>query len=234
MHLFFQADFTEKSTLLCEEETHHAVKVLRLKQGAILQLTNGKGELFDLQLVDIQGKQAQVKLLQKVTAEPANFCIHLAIAPTKNMERVEWLVEKLVEIGIQKISFVQCERSERKNLNLERLQKIAISALKQSLQTFLPTLYPLISFKEWIKKDFSANTQKFIAYLSETPAELLQKKLQPNQNYVLLVGPEGDFSPQEVALAQRQGFEVVSLGKNRLRTETAGLVACLTCQIVTS
>ena len=159
-----------------------------------------------------------------------NFRVHIAIAPTKNIERIEWFLEKATEIGINRVTPLLCRFSERKEIKAERLEKVMISAMKQSLKAYLPQLDELTRFNEFIQQPFDG--QKYIAHCDNQHRDLLRNKVIPGQNYLILIGPEGDFSTEEIELALKHGFQPVSLGESRLRTETAGLVACHTVNLL--
>lgn len=210
--------------LLPEEEAKHCL-VLRKQAGQMIDVTDGLGNFYKAQLTEVHPKKGcSFQIAEVISTAPENHFIHLAIAPTKNADRMEWLVEKCVEVGIQKISFIETSRTERTKLRLDRLEKIAVSAMKQSLQSRLPILQGLISFEQLVVQ--SQEQQRFIAYINEKlPFQHIAKVAKPQQSYCILIGPEGDFTPQEVAVATAHQFECVSLGNNRLRTETAGLYA---------
>ncbi len=230
MHLFYQPNF-ENLSALTDDEAQHAVKVLRLREGAPLRVTDGVGSWFDCTILKPDVKRCIVQITKKTATPPRPYQIELAIAPTKNLDRIEWLVEKATEIGIDRFSFFYSQHSERRTLKLERLQKIAISAMKQSLQAYLPQIIEVGDFTKYISQ--STNKAKFIAHLPEShfPKNLLQIA-KPNLNYAVLIGPEGDFSADEIALAMSNGFEMVTLGNTRLRTETAALIACQILNLV--
>ncbi|MCU0445272.1 MAG: 16S rRNA (uracil(1498)-N(3))-methyltransferase [Microscillaceae bacterium] len=231
MILFYTQNIEASTATLSEEESNHCLKVLRKKMGDIVHFTDGKGKLYQAKIINNHPKQCQLQIIDVLTDLPRRaFHLHLAIAPTKNIERMEWLLEKLVEIGIDEISFLHCEHSERKQLNISRLEKIAQSAMKQSLNLHLPIIQPLQKYGNFINAITAQ--QKFIAYLPETTPTLLKHQFEPATGYCLLIGPEGDFSPQEVKMALTKGFVPVSLGSARLRTETAGLVACHTIHLL--
>ena len=160
-----------------------------------------------------------------------NFQVHIAIAPTKSIERIEWFLEKATEIGISRVTPLLCRYSERKEIKADRLEKVMVSAMKQSLKAYLPQLDPLTKFSDFISQPFDG--QKFIAHCDEQHRDLLKKMVVPNQNYLILIGPEGDFSSEEIEMAIQEGFKPVSLGDSRLRTETAGVVACHTFNLLT-
>jgi 16S rRNA (uracil1498-N3)-methyltransferase len=231
MILFFSQEIQGQKAVLSAEESRHCMLVLRKKKGDSIHFTDGKGNLYEAEILEENPKKCTLQIIKtQNNPQKRSFYTHLAIAPTKNIDRMEWLVEKLVEIGIDEISFFLGERSERKQLNISRLEKIALSAIKQSLKFTLPKLNDLRKFSELIK---SIDTQqKFIAYLPEEKPQLLKNQLVINSSYTIFIGPEGDFSPNEVKSALANGFTPVSLGESRLRTETAGLVACHTIQVL--
>lgn len=231
MHLFYTPDI--KSSLeLPEEEVGHCLRVLRLGSGDHITLTDGKGSFYDAVITTTTNKRCQIQIEHEEVQEKIwDGHLHLAIAPTKNMDRIEWFAEKATEIGFDELTFLQCRYSERKVLKEERIEKILVSAMKQSLKATKPLLNGLTPFKEFIKQPFAG--QKFIAHChpgAEKP--LLKHILQPGQDALVLIGPEGDFSEEEVALALQHGFQPISLGKARLRTETAALVACHTLNLL--
>lgn len=222
MNLFYQPGISAGITHLDAEESRHAVRVLRMSEGDQLTLTDGKGFFYSAKITKADSNKCQFEILDKKEAPKRNFYIHVAIAPTKNADRIEWFVEKATEIGIDEISLVLCKNSERKVINSERIEKIAVSALKQSQQALLPKLKELIPFKKIV--EIKAD-QKFIGFVDSANPFHLKTLAQPAKKYLILIGPEGDFSKEELELAIQYGFEKVSLGTNRLRTETAGLVA---------
>ena len=228
MHLFFQPKIS--LGYLPEDESRHAIKVLRLLPGDEIEITDGAGSLYKAQVKQSDPRQCTFSITQTLTTPPKKYSIHLAIAPTKNADRMEWMVEKCVEMGIDAISFIQCKTSERKTMNLERLEKIAISAMKQSLQTRLPLLNEMIPFDHFIRG--RNEKQKFIGHMDEDHKDHLAKIGLPQSDYLVLIGPEGDFTSEELKLADQEGFVIVSLGSNRLRTETACLTAVLTLNIL--
>ena len=232
MHLFYQPDFSEISALT-DDEAFHAAKVLRLREGEMVQVTDGKGSWFESKVRQITPKRCDLQIIQQTSYEPRLYSIEIALAPTKNLDRIEWFVEKATEIGIDKISFFYTKHSERRTMKLERLQKIAVSAMKQSLQAYLPEIVEVGDFDKWILKSSNSATQKFIAHLpNDLIPEHLLKKAIPRQSYTVLIGPEGDFTDAEIRLTQQNGFQMVTLGNTRLRTETAALVACHTLHAV--
>jgi 16S rRNA (uracil1498-N3)-methyltransferase len=232
MHIFYlPSAATAGPVILSEEESKHSIRVLRLDAGSEVLVTNGKGQFFKAQLLDAHPKRAVLQLEAPYEAQDQSVCkLHLAVAPTKNMDRLEWMVEKAVEIGVDAIHFFTSYHSERRQLNTERLEKIAIAAMKQSQKSRLPALFPLESFEAMLERPFVGD--KFIAWIDESVSKHLGHCYSPNQNCWVLIGPEGDFSQQEVAKAQESGFLPVSLGPSRLRTETAAIAALHTLQLM--
>jgi len=228
MHLFYQPNFSEISALT-DDEAFHAAKVLRLREGESVRVTDGKGNWYDAIVQQTHPKRCDLQIVQQASYEPRPYSIEIALAPTKNLDRMEWFVEKATEIGIDKISFFYTKHSERRTMKLERLQKIAVSAMKQSLQAYLPEITEVGDFEKWILKSSELTFQKFIAHLpaNQVPDHLLKKAIF-GQNYMVLIGPEGDFTEAEIQLTQQNDFQMVTLGNTRLRTETAALVACHT------
>lgn len=223
MHLFFTPDI-ETNAMLPDEEAAHAVRVLRLQPGDRITLTDGKGCFYDAEISTATNKKCLVNILNKTEQKPYwKGYIHLAMAPTKNIDRTEWFAEKATEIGIDEISLLKCRYSERKVVKEERIEKILVSAMKQSLKARLPKLNPLQDFEKFICQPFSG--QKFIAHCYPGEKLLLKEVVQPGEPCLVLIGPEGDFSEEEVKLAEERGFKAISLGESRLRTETAALVA---------
>ena len=231
--LFYAPNLVEEAEtyVLNEEESQHAVKVLRLQAGEHIHLINGKGGFFEAKITLPHPKHCEVKIVQ-ATAEygKRDFYLHIAIAPTKTNERFEWFLEKAAEIGIDEITPLLCQFSERKELKLPRMEKILISAMKQSLKAYLPKLNEMCTIKQFLKT--AAADQKFIAHCREDHKEMLSKICAKQNKTLILIGPEGDFSLEEVNMAIQEGFIPVSLGNSRLRTETAGIVACHTVNLL--
>jgi 16S rRNA (uracil1498-N3)-methyltransferase len=221
LHTFFQTNVS--TGIFLPEESKHAIRVLRLQQGDEIRISDGKGKIYSAKISTTESGKCAFEIVSTVSVPPRNFSIHLAISPTKNIDRIEWLVEKSVEIGVEKISFLLCATSERKTVNMERIDKVVISALKQSQQAWLPQINQITPFSEFISK--SKEAQRFIAHVDSTNPILLANSAKPGVDYVVVIGPEGDFNDKELATALSAGFTKVSLGPNRLRTETAGLVA---------
>ncbi|GAB3698334.1 16S rRNA (uracil(1498)-N(3))-methyltransferase [Spirosoma flavus] len=223
MHLFYQP--AVDSLFLTEEDSHHAVKTLRLAIGHEIAVTDGHGNRHSAVITVANARRCEFRILTTQTTQPRPFSIRICVAPTKNLDRIEWFVEKAVEIGIERISFFFGQHSERRVLKLERLEKIAIAAMKQSLQSFLPILDDALPFEKLLTS--VGEEQRFIAHLPdhEPPVNVAKKAIQ-GERYVVLIGPEGDFSEKEITQAVDAGFQMVTLGHNRLRTETAALTAC--------
>ena len=223
MHVFYTPDISV-SNELPEEEAGHCLRVLRLNIGDEVMLTDGKGYFYKAVITAATGKRCQVKVTETIAQEPFwSGYLHLAMAPTKNMDRIEWLAEKATEIGFDELSFLNCRFSERKVVKTERVDKIVVSAVKQSLKARKPVVNEMTDFPRFLQRSFSG--QKFIAHCYEGEKPLLKDVITPGEDVVVLVGPEGDFSREEVEKAEAAGFRPVSLGRSRLRTETAALVA---------
>ena len=223
MHLFYTPDIAH-SNELPPEEAAHALRVLRLKVGDELTLTDGMGSFYRAEIAVADNKHCLVNVLETLP-QPALWKghLHLALAPTKNMDRMEWLAEKATEIGFDELTFLNCRYSERRVIKLERIEKIVVSAVKQSLKARMPQLHELTNFDKFIRQPFCG--QKCIAHCYPGEKPLLKDILHPEEDALVLIGPEGDFSEEEVALAIENGFQPISLGASRLRTETAALVA---------
>jgi 16S rRNA (uracil1498-N3)-methyltransferase len=226
MQLFYNPNIneTQNSFVFDKEESKHIIKVLRKKESDILHVTNGLGYIFETTIALASDSKCTVNVLSFSKQEEPKFHLHLAVAPTKMNERYEWFLEKATEIGIQEITPIICEHSERRIIKTDRFQKILESALKQSLHFYLPKLNEPIAFKDFIKQEF--NGQKFIAHCSVTDKKSLKNELKSNEDVTILIGPEGDFSINEIEMAIANNFIPVSLGNTRLRTETAAIVAC--------
>ena len=225
MQLFYVPAITGAEVVLDETESKHAVRVLRLQNGHRVQIVDGEGGFFEAEIVDANPKKCKLSIVDSQTNfGKKDFYLHIAIAPTKNNDRFEWFLEKATEIGIDEITPLLTSHSERKTVNPERLEKILVSAMKQSLKAYLPKLNVLTPFKDLIVDN--NNESKFIAYCDDIHKTHLKELSVKGKNTLILIGPEGDFSPEEIQLANENGFSVVSLGPARLRTETAGIVAC--------
>jgi 16S rRNA (uracil1498-N3)-methyltransferase len=226
MQLFYNPtiDETTESFSFDKEESKHIIKVLRKKDTDILFVTNGLGLLLKTEITLASDNKCTVQTLSFEKVAPSKFNLHLAVAPTKMNDRFEWFLEKATEIGIQEITPIICDRSERKTVNIERYEKIILTAMKQSNVLYLPKLNKAIPLKEFLKQQHQG--LQLIAHCEETDKKSLKSVLKPNENITLLIGPEGDFSEKEITLAIENNYNPVSLGNTRLRTETAAIVAC--------
>jgi len=226
VHIFYQPLIAQGINYLEEEESRHAIKVLRLKTGALITLIDGIGGRYEACITHANPKKCEFEVkIKEEDPDKRSFYIHIAIAPTKNIDRLEWFVEKSVEFGINEISLLICEHSERKTVKNERLIRKAISATKQSLKANIPIINPARKFNDFLE-NLPNDQQRMIAYVDQSIPKHLKEKAAGGQKYCVLIGPEGDFSPAEIKKALEQGFEAISLGKSRLRTETAGVAAC--------
>lgn len=225
MQLFYVPNISGAEVTLDETESKHAVRVLRLQNGFKVQIIDGKGGFYEAEITDANLKKCRLSIVKSTfDFGKKDFHLHIAIAPTKNNDRFEWFLEKATEIGIDEITPLLTSHSERKTINPERFEKILVSAMKQSLKAWLPKLNNLTSINELI---FNNKTEdKFIAYCDDIQKNHLKDLVEKGKDILILIGPEGDFSPEEIQMAMKNGFKVVSLGEARLRTETAGIVAC--------
>jgi len=232
MQLFYSPDINSdsKQYIFSKEESKHIVKVLRKKEGDTLSITNGKGDLFTVEIIIADTKKCTVLINTVEQQKSHDYKLHIAIAPTKMNDRMEWFLEKVTEIGIDEITPVFCDNSERKVIKKDRFEKIIQSAMKQSLQMQLPKLNDAISFKQFINQEFTGKT--YIAHCEEQEKTQLKSLVSPNEKYTILIGPEGDFSVKEIELALNNNFKPVALGNTRLRTETAGIAACHTIALL--
>lgn len=221
MRRFFIENIEQNTLALPEEESKHVIRVLRMNIGDIIELVDGKGTLIKAEIVSNNPKKCSVKVVEREVKKCDPYLIHMAIAPTKNIDRMEWMIEKCTELGAHKISFLWCVNNERKALKLDRLQKIAVAAMKQSKRYFLPILEELVDFELFI----SNYPRGYIAHCYEGKKESLFPTYTDG-GLPILIGPEGDFSAKEVAQAVNSGYISITLGNTRLRTETAGLYAC--------
>lgn len=226
MDRFYQPDLHSHSeqVILSPPESQHLVKVLRKKTGSLVHLINGKGGLATGEILTVDSKACLIQVLDFKQQAAFPYALHLAIAPTKSNDRFEWFLEKATEIGVGQITPLLCANSERRKVNIERWKKIILSATKQSQQAFLPQLNALTSFKDFI----TDNTSMLLAHCKETPKKVLFSLPATAAPCCILIGPEGDFSWEEINAATTQGAQPIKLANNRLRTETAGIVACQT------
>jgi len=225
MQLFFHSPIDENSFLLEREEAHHMIKVLRKSVGDEVHFTAGDGYLYTCRIQELSLKKTVIKVLDKQLKNKNSYHIHLAIAPTKNADRMEWMMEKAVEIGLDELTLIRTSNSERNYLKTDRLEKKAISALKQSLKFYKTIIHQEKPFEALIVNPDFRDMEKFIAYVDDSLPHHLMDLATAGKNYLILIGPEGDFTPEEITLAVTNGFKPCSLGPSRLRTETAGLVA---------
>jgi 16S rRNA (uracil1498-N3)-methyltransferase len=223
--IFYTPDIDGLQYTLNEEESTHAVRALRLKAGDLITLVDGRGSRYLARITETNHKQCKTEIVEhQAEYGKRPYRLHIGIAPTKNIDRFEWFIEKATEIGIDEITPLLCEHSERKQVNTERLQRVMIAAMKQSQKAYLPQLCKMVAFAEWLK---TQNTEhRYIAHCNESNRTLLQTAYQPKQDAVIAIGPEGDFSMKELTQALNDGFTGITLGESRLRTETAGVVVC--------
>lgn len=230
MLLFYTPDIhdSHQQFVLSEEESKHAVRVLRLGVGEEIYIVNGIGDLFRAKIIDAHPKRTTLDIVdvQKEYQRPS-YHLHVAVAPTKSMDRLEWFLEKATEVGIQEVTPLICEHSERKEVKVERLNKVVIAAMKQSLKAYLPQINEPVAFSKFLQQQDGGGVSKCIAHCVDAEKKYLSTLCQPNGKYLILVGPEGDFSATEIQQALDAGFEPISLGNARLRTETAALAATL-------
>ncbi len=233
MNLFFTTAIEDGRAILPEEEARHCIQALRHKTGDIIFITDGKGSIYEARIEEAGKKTCMASIQQRLPSAAArNHHLHIAIAPTKNLARFEWFLEKATEVGIDEITPLVTEHSERRKLRTERLEKVLVSAMKQSLKAALPKLNDISGFGEIIRKPVEPGIQKFIAYLGDGVKGRLKDNYEPGRGVCILIGPEGGFSRAEVQSAVDAGFIPVSLGPARLRTETAGIVACHTINLL--
>ena len=226
MNLFYNPNITETPSELVfdKEESRHIIKVLRKQTGDALHLTNGKGSIFEATLISTDPKRCVAHVHAEEKQSPLPYHLHLAVAPTKLNDRYEWFLEKATEIGVSEITPILCEHSERKVVKLERYQKILVSAMKQSMNTYLPKLNEPVSFRDFVA-NAPETTTKCIAHCEEDSKQRFKNVVAPRTSVLVLIGPEGDFSKSEIAKSIQHNFTPITLGDSRLRTETAGLVA---------
>ncbi len=232
MQLFYNPhiDFSAKQFVFPPDESKHIVRVLRKTEGDVLHITNGKGYLFEAEIIEPDQKRCKARIISHTKAVPKRFNLHMAVAPTKMNDRYEWFLEKATEIGVDEITPIICDHSERKVIKLDRMERVLQSAMKQSLQTVLPKINPPITVTEFLASE--VEEQKFIAHCLEGEKMELKRRVIPDKDLVILIGPEGDFSKGEIDFAKSKGFVPISLGNTRLRTETAAIVACATVAMI--
>ncbi|CAM3889934.1 16S rRNA (uracil(1498)-N(3))-methyltransferase [Flavobacterium cucumis] len=232
MQLFYNPDIKQGADTFFfdKEESKHISKVLRKKEGDSIYITNGKGFLFESVITLSSEKKCEVKITKEISQEPDVFYTHIAVAPTKMNDRLEWFLEKATEIGIHEITPIICDHSERKVYKTDRAEKIIQAAMKQSLHYYIPKINEPISFSQFVKSNIDG--QKFIAHCEETDKKSFKNEVKKDEKITILIGPEGDFSTKEINLATENHFIPVTLGNTRLRTETAALVACHTIALI--
>lgn len=226
MHIFYTPDITQPVYTLNEEESKHCIKVLRLQVGAFIYLVDGRGGFYTAEIISDNPKKVQLNIVKaELEYGKRNHYLHIAIAPTKNNDRLEWFLEKATELGIDEITPLICDRSERRVVKTDRLAKVITSAVKQSIKAYHPVINEAIAYNDFLKLPFDGG--QLIAHCINTgEKEFIANLVKPHQKYLILIGPEGDFTPDEVNLALNKGYKAITLGDNRLRTETAALSAC--------
>jgi 16S rRNA (uracil1498-N3)-methyltransferase len=235
MNIFYAPDMVLPEVTLSPEESAHCIRVLRLGRGEKVQVIDGKGGQYSAVITLPDAKHCKLTVTETIEKQArCDYSIHIAIAPTKNMERFEWFIEKSVEIGIDTITPLLCHHSERRVLKADRLERLIISTMKQAIIPTHPILHELTGFKEFITKQDRKDADLFIAHCEETDRKKLSEVCRPGKKTIVLIGPEGDFSTDEIKLALNHQYIPVSLGRNRLRTETAGIVACHTVNLCNS
>ncbi|MFB6318869.1 16S rRNA (uracil(1498)-N(3))-methyltransferase [Saccharicrinis sp. FJH54] len=226
MQLFYTPDIIQTQTL-SQLESHHAVKVLRLNEGDVIQVVDGNGGFYNAVIVSANAKACRIELKAPIQDQQIRpYRLHMAVAPTKNIDRFEWFLEKATEIGVDEITPLLCEHSERKIVKPDRVERILVSAMKQSLKSYLPKQNDMMPFQEFISQA-RPSENLMIAHCYETERDTIKTLIPARGNTItILIGPEGDFSPEEVEQSLKCGFSPLSLGNSRLRTETAAVVAC--------
>jgi len=234
MQLFYNPALEDGDNLFTfnQEESKHIIKVLRKKEGDEVYITNGRGDFFTAQVLIADSKLCKASIISRQKKHPKMFRLHLAVAPTKSMDRYEWFLEKVTEIGVHEITPILCDRSERKIVKMERLQKVVQSAMKQSMRTYLPKINTPVSFKEFIERKHKELI--FIAHCEDEEKLDLKRCIAADKDVTILIGPEGDFSTKEIKGAYDKGFLPITLGEARLRTETAAIVACTAVALINS
>lgn len=230
MNLFYTPEIQahHSSFLLSEEESKHAIRVLRLSAGSIIHLVDGRGGIYKTEIIEAHPKRTSLHVIHvEENYNPSTYHLHIAVAPTKNIDRIEWFLEKATEVGLQEFTPIICAHSERKEVKIERLEKVAISAMKQSLKAYLPKVNPAISFTKFIDSQQNIPSTKAIAHCVDGDKKYITNSFSKKENYLILIGPEGDFSEHEIQYALQTGYTPLSLGEARLRTETAALASVL-------
>jgi len=229
MELFFDPQFTGEG-ILCEAESKHCINVLRHKLGDEITIANGQGYYYTGRIISAHPKRCEIENISSKRFDESSYKIHLAVAPTKSIDRFEWLIEKAMELGISEITPLLCHHSERKKIRADRIERVVIAAMKQSLKAYLPIINELTPFDQFIKNKMPENS--FIAHCYDTAKTPLKNACKTQTNTLICIGPEGDFSETEVQKGTEAGLTPVSLGNSRLRTETAGVIACHTIHLI--
>lgn len=235
MQLFYTSDIAPHHTsfMLSEEESKHAIRVLRLSVGERIHLIDGRGGLYETEIIDAHPKRTTLRVISmQESFGKSSYEVHLAVAPTKNIDRIEWFLEKATEVGLSEFTPIICEHSERKEVKIERLEKVVIAAMKQSLKAYLPKVNPAVSFSRFVKELADKDVQKGIAHCVDSEKKYISTSFEPKGKYLILIGPEGDFSEKEISQAMEAGFVPLSLGEARLRTETAALTAVIEASLL--
>ncbi|MBN1159388.1 MAG: 16S rRNA (uracil(1498)-N(3))-methyltransferase [Bacteroidales bacterium] len=235
MNLFYCPDFIDNTGTLPPDESRHCIKVLRYKKGDRIRVTDGRGNLYEADIISDRPEACAFDVVRQISTQDADHpscSLHIAIAPTKNISRFEWFLEKSVELGIDAITILICSRSERRVVKTDRLNKLIISAMKQAIVPNMPVLNELVSYEDFIEREKHSDAMKFIGHCENREKKWLKDTYVHGSDAIVLIGPEGDFSPEEIRLALENGFLPVTLSRYRLRTETAGLVACHTIQLL--
>jgi 16S rRNA (uracil1498-N3)-methyltransferase len=220
---FYSTQISDTEIVLDENDSRHAIKALRLTHGAQLEIVDGLGTIYTAEIESPNHKKCICSIIEAHKEKPLPYSLHVAVAPTKNIDRLEWFLEKATELGITEITPLLCSNSERKNLKTERLERILVSAMKQSLKATKPVLNPLTSLKDFLSQDLDG--VKLMAHCEAGEKTLVSKLDKTENTFTILIGPEGDFTPAEIALGREIGFKALSLGNSRLRTETAALLS---------
>lgn len=235
MHLFYTPtiEIHHNQFVLSEEESKHAIRVLRLAVGDSLYLVDGRGGWYTAEILDAHPKRTTLHISDvQQDYQKSPYYLHIAIAPTKNIDRIEWFIEKATEVGVQEITPIICEHSERKEVKVDRLVKVAVAAMKQSLKAYLPKINPPISFSQFLNNGCKSSVEYYIAHCAEGEKFYLNDRAKVAGKYLILIGPEGDFSEKEIQRCLDAGYRPISLGNSRLRTETAALTSCLEISII--
>ena len=235
MQVFYVPDISGKCATLSSEESRHCINVLRFSYSDTIHLIDGKGGFYKAFIIKPDPHACEVEITEfQADFNKRNYRLHLAVAPTKQIDRFEWLLDKAVEIGVDEITPLRCQRSERKEIKTERLEKLIIASMKQAIIAEKPRLNEMISYPQFIRSVSAKKKDRFIAYCTDRQNKLLKDTLVRGKDSIILIGPEGDFTPEEIQLAMNAGFIPVSLGATRLRTETAALAGCIVFHIMNS